>query len=1140
MQGPAFHGISFLTIISMQNSNYHILIEKLDAFIRKYYINNLIRGGLHSIALISVMWVAFVLLEHYVFTSSVSSVGFRKSLYYSFILTAITAMGGWVVLPLVQYFRLGKIISHEKAAQIIGEHFTNVKDKLLNVLQLKTMSDSENSALLVAAVNQKTEELKPVPFKSAIDLRENRKYLRFAIPPLFVFMVLLFSSNIIENSTNRILNSNKEYEREALFAFTVKNKDTKVVQYEDFTIEVDVEDKGALPSEVFIEVDNYKYKLERVSPTKYKYTFYKMQKDASFKLSANGFTSKKYDIDVMEKPNILDLAIKLQYPAYTGRKNENVSNVGDLVLPMGTNIEFLFDADNTDALSVLFPGDEKALQALRADRKMFTVKKKVMQDGVYKIFISNSILPNADSVTYTLTVIPDLYPSIDLQKFQDSTDERIVYLAGEASDDYGVRNVSLNYAIEREGKIVKQETMPMSINVGKQTTYEHTLNMRSYELKAGDKFSYFFQVWDNDGVQGSKSSKTPMMYYQMPTMDEVEKKEQNNNEQIKSDLENAMKEMEKLQQSLKKAKEGVLQKNELNWQDRREIEKLLEQQKAAEEKIKEAQENFKENLKNQEEFQKVDEEMLEKQKMLEELFEQVMSDEMKELFEKMEKMLENLNKDEVLEQMKDMEMNDEKMKAELDRMLELFKKMEVEKEMLDAMKQLDSLAKKQEELSKETEKNENNTNAEKQKELEKKQEQLNKEFEKIQEKLDNAEKKNEELQQPMEMDPKDMEQQEKEIQEEQQNSQQQLQKKQNKSASKSQKNASDKMKKMSKSMQQMMQMNQMEQMEQDVKAIRQLLENLVNLSFDQEQLIDDVNRAVPNTPMYVSLVREQFKLKDDFRHIEDSLNVLAKRVFQLQGFITEKVADVKKSLNKSIEHLEAREKLNATVQQQFAMTYVNDLALMLSESMNQMQQQMAQQMPGQQMCEKPGDGEGGEGKKPGKPGSKPGMGGMKQLQDQLNKQIEQMQQQMKGGKSPSSKEFGEMAAKQAAIRKAMQQMKRERQEKGKGGGKELQDMIDQMDKTETDLVNKRLPNDLNKRQQDILTRMLEHEKAEKEREYDNERKAEQPKKTEPKIPPAMEDYLKKRKGQVEMFKTVSPSLKPYYKNLVEEYFRALK
>jgi len=1123
----------------MQNSNYHILIEKLDAFIRKYYVNNLIRGSLHSLALISVMWTSFVLLEHYVFNASVSSMAFRKALFYSFSFSALIALGVWVLIPMVQYFRLGKIISHEKAAQIIGEHFANVKDKLLNVLQLKSMSEQEHSSLLVAAINQKTEELKPVPFKNAIDLKKNRKYLRFVLPPLFIFLGLLLSSNIIQNSTNRILNSNMEFEREAPFEFVVLNSDKKVVQFEDFTLEVEIKDKGAMPSEVFIEVDNYKYKLEKTGPSKYKYTFYKIQKDAKFRLSANGFSSKNYDINVLEKPNILDLAVRLKYPAYTGRSNENVSNVGDLAVPVGTDIEWLFGAENTDALSVLFPGDENPVNAQRADRKMYTIRKKVMQDGVYKIFISNSLLPNADSVSYTLTVIPDLFPSIELEKFADSTDERVVYLAGEASDDYGIRNLSLHYSIEREGKLIKQETMPMAISAGKQTTYNHTLNMRSFDLKAGDKFSYYFQVWDNDGVQGSKSAKTAMMFYQMPTMDEVEKKEESNNEQIKSDLENAMKEVEELQKALKKAKEGVLQKNELNWQDRREIEKLLDQQKQAEEKIKEAQENFKENMKNQEEFQKVDEELMEKQKMLEELFEQIMSDEMKELFEKMEKMLDNLNKDEVLKQMENMELNDEKLKAELDRMLELFKKMEVEKEMTDAISKLDSLAQKQEELSKETEKNEN-ASPEKQKELEKKQDELNKEFEKIQEKIDKAKEKNKELEQPMDLDSKELEQQEKDVQEEQENSSQQLDKKQNKNASKSQKNAAQKMKKMSKQMQQMMQMNQMQQMEEDVKAMRQLLENLVGLSFEQERLIDEVAKSIPNTPAYTGLVREQFKLKDDFKHIEDSLNVLAKRVHQIQGFITEKVTDVKKSIKNSITDLEDRDKRAASVNQQYAMTYVNDLALMLSESMNQMQQQMAQQMSGQQMCEKPGDGQDGDGKKPGKPGNKPGMGGLKQMQDQLNQQIEKMQQQMKNGQNPSSKDFAEMAAKQAAIRKALQDMKRQKQQNGKDGGKELQDLMNQMDKTETDLVNKKLPNDINKRQQDILTKLLEHEKAEREREYNNERKSEQPKQTEPKIPPAMQDYLKQRKGQVEMFKTVSPALKPYYKNLVEEYFRSLK
>ena len=45
---------------------------------------------------------------------------------------------------------------------------------------------------------------------------------------------------------------------------------------------------------------------------------------------------------------------------------------------------------------------------------------------------------------------------------------------------------------------------------------------------------------------------------------------------------------------------------------------------------------------------------------------------------------------------------------------------------------------------------------------------------------------------------------------------------------------------------------------------------------------------------------------------------------------------------------------------------------------------------------------------------------------------------------------------------------------------------------------------------------------------------------EKKLPPSLEKYLKEREAEIDMFKSVSPSLKPYYKNLVEEYYRALK
>ena len=97
-----------------------------------------------------------------------------------------------------------------------------------------------------------------------------------------------------------------------------------------------------------------------------------------------------------------------------------------------------------------------------------------------------------------------------------------------------------------------------------------------------------------------------------------------------------------------------------------------------------------------------------------------------------------------------------------------------------------------------------------------------------------------------------------------------------------------------------------------------------------------------------------------------------------------------------------------------------------------------------------------------------------------------------------------------------------------------------MDRVETDLVNKQLTNEMIKRQQDILTRLLEAEKAEREREYDNKRKAEVASEKERQIPPSLEEYIRKRESEVEMYKSVSPTLKPYYKYLVEEYFNSLK
>lgn len=1109
----------------MATNNYQLLIEKLDKFIRKFYINQLIRGVLYSIAIIFALFITISVLEYNFYFAADT----RKILFYSFLGISGLALFGWVLMPLMHYFRLGKTISHEQAAMIIGEHFANVKDKLLNILQLKKQSENNaDAALINASINQKTQDLEPVRFRKAIDLSKNKKYLRFALPPLLLlFALLLIDANIIKDSTTRLINNEMEYERPAPFTFKVNNTDLTVVQFEDYDLEVEVEG-DILPNEVFINVDDYEYKLAKVEKNKFTYKFSKVAKNTKFNLTASGFDSKKYELGILKKPNIVGFDVQLNYPTYTGRKNETLDNIGDLVVPEGTNIIWSFASQNTDNIEIQFSNNKAPTTAKRIGQENFTVKKYQKKDETYMVYISNELLPNADSVAYTISTIPDLHPNINVEQFQDSTQERLLFFVGDAGDDYGISQLTFNYRIEGENKSRKLNSTPMKVANPKNTRYEYTWDLEGLKLEPGDKLTYFFEVKDNDAVNGRKSARTSLMTYAIPTVEQFEQMEEENNEAIKDKLKSAVEESKQLQKDVQELKEKMLQKKDLDWQDRKEIEKLMERQKQLKENIEQAKQNFEENLKNQEQFEETKEEILEKQEQLQKLFEELMSDEMRELMQKMEELLQEMNKKMAMEELDDFEMNDEELEQELDRMLELFKQLEFEHELQQTVDKLNELAEEQEELSEKTKQDEQGKNQEN---LKKEQEKINEKFNDIKKKMEGLNKKNEELQNPQKMD--DANQQQEEVEQDLNKASEQLQQKQNKKASDSQKNASDKMKDMANQMSMMMQSAQMQQMQEDIESLRQLLENLVTLSFDQEGLMKNMRKTRINTPKYVEQVQQQYKIKDDFGLVEDSLNALAKRVFQIESFVTEKVTDIKRNLKRGLEDLEERRKRDASVKQQRTMTGLNDLALMLSEVMEQMQQQMSGQMSGQQMCQKDGQG---------KPMMKLG-----DLQKQLNEQMKKMMEQM--GKNPGqgkkgkggkwSKEYAKMAAKQAAIRKALKELEKQKREQGKGD-KGLRELIDKMDKTETDLVNKRLNNQMLNRQKEILTRLLEHAKAEREQEYDNERESKVGEKRERKMPPSLKEYLKKREAEIELYKSVSPSLKPYYKSLVEEYYKSLK
>ena len=578
-----------------REDNYSLLIRKLNQFIKKYYTNKILKGSLLFVSVALLAFLFFSLLESQFYFST----GVRKTFFYSFLLGSAGMFVYWIALPFLNFNRLGKVISHEQAALIIGQHFSDVQDKLLNVLQLKKQSNNaESAALIQASINQKSEEIKIVPFKSAIDLAKNKKYLKYALPPFMLLIILVFAApSLLTDSTHRIINNNEKFEKDAPFKFVLDLEELEVLQYDDFELEVDIEG-SVRPEEVFIDVDGYQYRLKEDQTGKFSYVFRNIQKNTPFNLFSGKVLSGDFTLNVLQKPNLSDFSVTLDYPSYTNRRDETLNSVGDFIVPQGTNVKWNMNVENAEAVSFRFSNQKDLKASTKTSENSYSQSKRLLRDLFYKIYVSNEYLPQGDSTSYSINVIPDLNPSISVEKIQDSIESNLLYFVGSASDDYGLRSLSFNYTIQKKnGKNLPLVSTKLKEPNKTQVQYDYLLDVNDLKLEEGDNVSFYFEVFDNDAVNGSKSSRTGLMNYSKASLDELKLQEEQNNEEIKDDLMESIKESKKLQDELKKLKEKLLQKNELDWQDRKQLEEILEKQKELQKKIDEAKKKFEENLK---------------------------------------------------------------------------------------------------------------------------------------------------------------------------------------------------------------------------------------------------------------------------------------------------------------------------------------------------------------------------------------------------------------------------------------------------------------------------------------------------------------------------------------------------------------
>ncbi len=1098
----------------MESSKF--IYQKLELFIKKFYTNELIRGIIFFIGLGLLYFLFTLFIEYFLWLKPKG----RTILFWTFIIVEIFLFLRFILFPIFQLFKIKKGIDYKEASAIIGNHFPEVNDKLINFLQLS--NDKNQSELLLASIEQKANSLQPIPFGKAINFNSNRKYLPLAIIPFLIFMFFYISGNstIISQSLNRVVHFQDQFLPPAPFQFVVLNPNLQTEQNQDFIVRIKTEG-NVIPENAMIFIGDESYFMESNKLGEFQFKLEKPISSISFHVEANTISSPDYQLNVIAVPSIADFEMILNFPNYLNKKQEIIKGNGNAIIPEGTHITWKIKALATQSVNWK---DLGSISSFAKVNDVFSLSKQILQNTEYQILTSNSKVKNYEKLSYQLSIIKDQFPSINVNHAPDSLKVDKSYVLGQISDDYGLSKLQVVYYPKNKPEAVKRGTISIKSPINDHFIFVFP---SSLPVEQGVSYEYYFEVFDNDAIHNFKSSKSSVFSNRIST--DAEKQDQDfqqQNNNINS-LEKSLKNQDKQISDLDKIQKSGKEKVNFEFKDQQKINDFIKRQDLQDKVMKEFAEKMKENL-DKFKMDKKDEYKEELQKRLDNVDKDLEKN--KKLLDELKDLNNKIKQDELMDKMDKFKQNAKNQTKSLEQLVELTKKYYVQKKAEQIKLKLDKLSEKQENLSDKDKEN----NSENQTEI-------NQEFDKIQKDLNDLSKENRELKKPLDI-PNDMDQQ-KSIDDDLKKASDELQKDNKANAKPKQKSASKKMKQMAQKMEQSMDQGEMEELQEDITMLRQVLDNLLAFSFSQEDLMAKFKTFNIGSPAFNTNLKKQQDLKLQFKHIDDSLFAMSLRNPKIEEKITKHIGNIQYNLDKSLETLADAQVSKGVSHQQYTISSSNILSNSLAETLSNLQMSMSSMGAGKP---KPGQGEGmqlsdiimkqqglGDKVKQGlEKGKKPGEG---KEGDKGN----EGKKSGSDGKSGEDGQDGEGNAKallqiykeQKQLREALQN---ELEKQGIGGnGKNA---LEQMKQIEKQLLNKGFKNETLQKMLNVKQELLKLSTALQQQGQENKRQSESNKKEfsnqSKALPAGLLEYL----NSIEILNRQSLPLRTNFNQKVQVYF----
>jgi len=1112
-------------------SNLENIKAKLYGVIQKEDFVSAWTGLFKTIFALLIVFAIFILLG----TATDFSSGIRTFMFAAVIIVGLILFALFVIRPIVRTFYFPHNSNYLPVAKRIGNHFPDIKDELINSIQIMSDESNDYSNELINAAFEKTyNKTKDLDFTSIVSYDELKKYFRltYISAIILISFVLIFPG--IKSSAYKIINYDKEFVIPPKYSFIVSPGDSTITKGAD--VEINISTKAEYPSKIrlmtkFIEQTTFEEEI--LNPDSFGIFKHKMRTVLSkfdYYVEAGDSKSDIYSIEVISRPVISTFNVTIIPPGYSGQPILYQKDNGNITALPGSRIKIdLLATKDLSVASLLFSNKSEIDFDIYGSSA--SINFVLNEDDDYRFYIEDENRnSNSNPIKYTIKKITDDFPLVTMikpeQNYKLSTEDKLS-LISKIKDDYGFTKLVLNYRLSASRyiepqNIYSQIRIPLN-EKSKEDEIYYVWDLAPMVLAESDVVTYYLEIFDNDNISGPKSAKSKIHTISVPSLDELFAEVETDQNNVENDLVESLKEAEKLKEELEKISNELKQDDkEISWQEKEKIEKSLDKMGRLTEKIENAKSALEKVQKDLMKNNLLSPETLAKYMELQELMDEIGSEEMKEAMKRMQEMLQNLMRNQVQQSFEDMKMNEDYIRQSIERTLNLLKRIQAEQKLDEVIKRVEDAENKIDELSKEIEKSDSGENADKER-LSKKQDQLTEDLNRLKEEMD---KLNENLKEIDNASAMKMENILKEF-EKQEN--------QKLSESASEEINNGNMTEAGEA-QQMLQQNMsslgdaMKNLQMDLQSQYQMkifyamlksLNNILMLSEEEEKLKKVTQSMLHSENEFVERAKEQDEIQRNLSKVINELTELSQETFAITPELGKAIGKARWEMTQVISALNNRNAPIAVPFEKNAMTNLNKAAAILKSSLEMMMQ-------------------GGQG------------GGMMSLMQQLQQMAEQQMNlnqltkmlQQGAMSQEMMQQLQRLSQQQEALRKSLAQLNREAFESAQSSKltSDLNKILDEMKEVVEKLESNNVDDNLLQKQERILSRLLEAQRSMNERDFEEERESRSGDIFKRESP---QDFDMSHEGELnrlrdELLKAIDEGYRKDYEDLIRKYFEILE